>query len=132
MLTISSLWTNRLATLVLPVFLLACAGPSGELIGVDTQDPEVTSPAVEKFTVALSESDNKGEPVYTTSLAIAMAERALNGKGVAFKDRSLALSYCDEIYTITFERPEDEREGADYVVEIDARTSKILKVTTTR
>lgn len=77
-------------------------------------------------------SQGRGEPIYSTSVAIRMAELILKERGLSFDDRSVLVSFCEGIYTVTFERPSDQPASCDYRVEIDAETSKILKVVTTR
>jgi hypothetical protein len=78
------------------------------------------------------ESNSRGEPIYSTSVAIRMAELLLKERGLSFEDRSVMVSFCEGVYTVTFERPADQPTNCDYRVEIDADTSKILKVVTTR
>lgn len=77
-------------------------------------------------------SRDRGEPIYSTSVAIRMAELILKERGLSFEDRSVMVSFCEGVYTVTFERPTDQPTSFDYRVEIDADTSKILKVVTTR
>ena len=77
-------------------------------------------------------SKDGGEPIYSTSVAIRMAELILKERGLSFEDRSVMVSFCEGVYTVTFERPTDQPTSCDYRVEIDADTSKILKVVTTR
>ncbi|MFN2164901.1 MAG: hypothetical protein ACK2U9_01415 [Anaerolineae bacterium] len=110
------------AALALALILPACA----------SDDPQVKRVEVEVQTKGESLAAGSGlapEPVRSTSLAIRMAELALREKGVEDADRrTVAVSYCDGIYTVTFERPEDQVKARDYVVEIDAATSHIVKV----
>ncbi len=73
----------------------------------------------------------KPTPVYSTSFAIRLAELALKERGVVDCDkRSVAISFCDGVYSVTFEKPEDSVFSKDYVVDINADTSRIIRVDT--
>ena len=74
----------------------------------------------------------KGEPIYSTSVAIRLAELALKREGVDFSDRGVLVSFCEGVYTVTFEKPGNDISAIDFVVNIDADTSKVIKVVTSR
>jgi hypothetical protein len=93
------------------------------------ENPDVEVKSVETEVI---KSGDRGVPIYSTSVAIRMAELILKERGLSFDDRSVLVSFCEGIYTVTFEKPSDQPIGCDYKVEIDADTSKILKVVTTR
>jgi hypothetical protein len=108
--------------LILSVVVLSgCAAPE-----------EKSDDAVRSAGVEAGGSKQKGEPIYSTSVAIRMAELILRERGLFYEDRSVLVSFCEGIYTVVFERPSGETMSCDYKVEIDANTSKILKVVTTR
>ena len=88
--------------------------------------------AVQRIEMEVNSPKDKGEPIYSTSVAIRMAELLLRERGLSYEDRSVMVSFCEGVYTVTFEKPPDEPMSCDYQVEIDADTSKVLKVTTTR
>lgn len=86
---------------------------------------------VEKSVVARAgKSKYDGEPVTSSSIAIYLAELALREKGVEGGDRNVMVSFCDGIYTVTFERPPEKVLDHDYVVSIDAATSRVVEVVT--
>lgn len=87
---------------------------------------------VRRVETEVVKSQDRGEPIYSTSVAIRMAELILKERGLSFDDRSVLVSFCEGVYTVTFERPSDQPASCDYRVEIDAGNSKILKVVTTR
>ena len=101
--------------------LVGCAAP-GEKPGT----------AVQRVEMEVSSPKDKGEPIYSTSVAIRMAELLLRERGLSCESRSVMVSFCEGVYTVTFEKPPDEPMNCDYRVEIDANTSKVLKVVTTR
>jgi ribosome biogenesis SPOUT family RNA methylase Rps3 len=119
------------------VLAAVCAAGSAALLGVPLgtgcssprENPDVEVKSVETEVV---KSRDRGEPIYSTSVAIRMAELILKERGLSFDDRSVLVSFCEGIYTVTFEKPSDQPASCDYKVEIDADTSKILKVVTTR
>lgn len=113
---------RKLLRLALLSFLLTGCSASGE-------KPDAPVQRVETEVV---KSRDKGEPIYSTSVAIRMAELIMKERGLSFDDRSVLVSFCEGIYTVTFERPPDQPASCDYQVKIDAETSKILKVVTTR
>jgi hypothetical protein len=106
---------------LLSLALGCCSAPA--------EKPDVEVHSVETEVV---KSQDRGEPIYSTSVAIRMAELILKERGLSFDDRSVLVSFCEGIYTVTFERPSDQPASSDYRVEIDAETSKILKVVTKR
>lgn len=87
---------------------------------------------VQRIETEVVKSQGGGEPIYSTSVAIRMAELILKERGLSFDDRSVLVSFCEGVYTVTFEKPSDQPAGCDYRVEINAENSKILKVVTTR
>lgn len=104
--------------LTLTALLSGCAGP------------QQTS---KKFTVELETeigNPHEGEAIYATSRAIDIAQYALQQKGVDYEERGVMVSFCDGIYTVTFERPHDAYDACDFKVDIDAENSKILAVVT--
>ena len=113
---------KKLLRFVLLSFLLPSCSASGEKSGAQVQSIETE----------VVKSKDKGEPIYSTSVAIRMAELIMKERGLSFEDRSVLVSFCEGVYTVTFERPSDQPASCDYRVEIDADTSKILKVVTTR
>lgn len=122
--TLSALEVTTLAKLLgflLLVLAVGCSAPR------ERSDVEVKSVETE-----VVKSKNRGEPIYSTSVAIRMAELILKERGLSFEDRSVMVSFCEGVYTVTFERPVDQPTSCDYRIEIDADTSKILKVVTTR
>jgi len=67
-----------------------------------------------------------GQPLNSPELAAMLAELVLVEQGHDCSDCRSAISFCEGIYTITF----SNRAGAGrYQVNIDARNSRILKVT---
>jgi len=104
--------------LTLTALLPGCAGP------------QQTS---EKYTVeqelALG-NPHEGEVIYATSRAIDIAQMALQQKGVDYAERGVMVSFCDGIYTVTFEKPHNAYDACDFKVDIDAENSKILAVVT--
>lgn len=72
----------------------------------------------------------KGEPVTSTSFAIRLAELALRERGLDPSERSVTVSFCDDNYSVTYERPMDSALARDWVVCIEATTSCILQVKT--
>jgi hypothetical protein len=105
-------------TLMLPLALLsACAA---------TETPD-------RFSVELEtgmDNPHEGRPIYNTSQAIDLAEKALKQEGVDFQDRTVLVSLCDCVYTVTFEKPRNAYEACDFQVKIDANSSRILAVVT--
>jgi len=91
---------------------------------VDSSEDEL-DPAV-----AVAAVTREGEPVYSTSLAISLAEVALRREGVDYSERGVMVSYMEGVYTVVFEKPPSQAMGADFKVSIDAQTSRILKVKT--
>ena len=84
----------------------------------------------EKTVVAGSTSSTKyeGEPVTSSSIAIYIAEQALEARGLDFSGRNVSVSFCDGVYTITFEKPPEKVLAKDYVVNIDASTGRVVEV----
>lgn len=72
----------------------------------------------------------EGEPVESTSMAIFLAELALKEKGVDFGDRNVTVSFCDGVYTVVFEKKPEQVTACDYLVQIEAASSRIVKVVT--
>jgi len=116
------------------LLLICCLLPW--LPGCAADDPSVVKVEVEvqkKSEAVVARGSSKPEPVYSTSFAIRLAELTLKERGV--KDcmrRNVAVSYCDGIYTVTFERPTDKVQAKDYLVDIEAETSRIVRVDTGR
>ena len=83
-----------------------------------TQCGSFTDPGADTWTATVDYGDGSGEqPLLLNS------DKTFN----------LSHTYADDgVYTVTFEKPPDEPMNCDYKVEIDADTSKILKVVTTR
>ena len=108
-----------LLALALPCLLLACA--------TTQEDPDVVKMTVER---EVQDHKSSGEPIYSTSVAIYLAELALKREGVDFKDRNMAVSFCDGVYTVTFEKPHDRPLTCDYTVAINANNSEIIDVVT--
>jgi len=73
-----------------------------------------------------------GEPIYSTSIAIYLAELALRDKGMTYENRNMSVSFCDNIYTVVFEKDPGDVRGCDYTIMINANNSKILSVITMR
>ena len=73
-------------------------------------------------------SNSQTEPVYSTSVAIRLAELTLKQMGIDSKERAVAVSYCDGMYTVTFRRPPEMVMAKDFVIDIDADTSRIIRV----
>jgi hypothetical protein len=113
--------TAHLRFVLMLVVLTGCAAPQ-----------EKATTDVRRIEAEVVSSKNKGEPIYSTSVAIRMAELIMKERGLSYQDRSVMVSFCEGVYTVTFEKPSDETTSCDYKVEIDADTSKILKVVTTR
>jgi hypothetical protein len=117
---------------LLPIALIACAtawaacaSDVPNVKGVKRVEVEVQS----KTESLVSSFTGKSESVYAASFAIRLADLALREKGLRdYARRNVVVSYCDGIYTVTYERPEDKMTAKDYVVDIDAGTSRILKV----
>jgi hypothetical protein len=87
--------------------------------------------AVQKKTTAVtSRPGAKPEPVYSTSFAVRLAELALVEHGIQRRGRQAQVSFMDGIYSILFVRPHSRPMDRDIEVEIDARNSRILNVTT--
>lgn len=104
--------------------LVSCAGNKESIkrVEVDVQ---------KKSQAEASGFMGKPSPVYSTSFAIRLAELALKDRGITdCEKRSVAISFCDGVYSVTFERPEDVVFAKDYVVQISADTSRILSVDT--
>jgi hypothetical protein len=93
---------------------------------------EKSDTEVQRIETEVVKSQDRGEPIYSTSVAIRMAELILKERGLSFDDRSVLVSFCEGVYTVTFERPSGQPASCDYRVEIDAENSRILKVVTTR
>ena len=72
----------------------------------------------------------KGEPVTSTSFAIRLAELVLRERGLDPSERSVLVSFCDDNYSVTYERPLDSALARDWVVCIEATTSRIMHVKT--
>jgi hypothetical protein len=105
----------------------ACSKPADP--NVIRVDPEVVP---RNYSSAPAATAGKPEPIYSTTLVIQLAELALKDRGVNIADRSVAVSFIDGVYTVTFAAPSDDATAVDYKVEVSAGTSKILKVQTTR
>jgi hypothetical protein len=73
-----------------------------------------------------------GEPIYSTSIAIYLAELALRDKGVTYENRNMSVSFCDNVYTVVFEKDSADVQGCDYTIKINANNSKIISVVTMR
>ena len=100
----------------------ACASDDPNIKRVEVEVQSKTESLVPSFT-------GKPEPVYSTSFAMRLADLALREKGMRDHERrNVAVSFCDGIYTVTYERPQNMVTAKDYVVAIDAGTSRILKV----
>jgi hypothetical protein len=104
--------------LIFPLALLsACAAPkSPDKYSVETETSMY--------------NPHEGRPIYNTSQAIDLAEKALRQEGVDYEDRTVLVSLCDCVYTVTFEKPRDAYESCDFCVKIDAGTSRIMAVVT--
>ncbi|RME21188.1 MAG: hypothetical protein D6806_15115 [Deltaproteobacteria bacterium] len=85
---------------------------------------------VEEKTVVAGATTNKyeGEPVTSSSIAIYIAEQALEARGIDYSDRNVSVSFCDGVYTITFEKPPELVLAKDYLVNIDATTGRVIEV----
>jgi hypothetical protein len=73
-----------------------------------------------------------GTPIQSTSEALLMAKMLLRTKGLGVDNRSVGISFCDGIYTITFKKPENSVTAKDYAVNIEAKSGKIVSVVTDR
>ena len=73
-------------------------------------------------------SSDQTEPVYSTSVAIRLAELTLKQMGIDSKERTVLVSFCDGLYTVTFQRPPEMVMAKDFVIDIDADTSRIIRV----
>jgi hypothetical protein len=80
--------------------------------------------------VASGARGGPGEPVYSTSYAIQLAKFVLKDRGLTHEDRAIQVSYCEGVYTVTFPRPETRAGEADFLVLIEEKTSRVLKVQT--
>lgn len=124
--------TGPTAVLRAPILLFSIAHLAWA--GCSSDDPNVRRVEVEVVKKSQSEvtkHTGKPEPVYSTSFAIRLAELALREQGVTdCQRRNVAVSYCDGIYTVTFERPEDRVMAKDYAVDIESDTSRIVRVDT--
>ncbi len=113
-----------------PLLLIACL----TWAGCSSDDPNVKRVEVEvvkKSEAVAVNHTGKPEPVYSTSFAIRLAELALKEQGVTdCGTRNVAVSFCDGIYTVTFERPSDRVMAKDYAVDIESDTSRIVRVDT--
>ncbi len=100
----------------------ACAGDEGRVKRVEVE-------VLTKSQAASRGAGGRPEPVYSTSFAIRLAELALKEAGAMdCHRRDVAVSYCDGVYTVTFERPPAKVMVKDYRVAIEADTSRILQV----
>ena len=100
----------------------ACSADDSNIIRVEVEVQKKSESVVARHT-------GKPEPVYSTSFAIRLAELALKEQGVQdCQRRNVAVSYCDGFYTVTFERPPNKVQAKDYAVDIEAETSRIVKV----
>ena len=113
-------------------FAAGCAGPAEEGYTSVEMKVERKNTETDKNQVVAQLRDLKPEPVYSTSVAINLAELAMKGAGVDFKRRNVAVSFCDGVYTVTFERPETDAISCDFTVDIDANSSRVLKVVTAK
>lgn len=117
----------RVPTLLFSIVCLTSVGCSSDDPNVRRVEVEV----VKKSQAVSAQHTGKPEPVYSTSFAIRLAELALREQGVTdCQRRNVAVSYCDGIYTVTFERPPDKVVAKDYAVGIEAETSRIVRVDT--
>jgi hypothetical protein len=99
-----------------------CAGDEGRVKRVEVE-------VLTKSQAASRGAGGKPEPVYSTSFAIRLAELALKEAGAMdCHRRDVTVSYCDGIYTVTFERPPAKVMAKDYRVAIEADTSRILQL----
>jgi hypothetical protein len=70
--------------------------------------------AVQRVETEVSSSKDRGEPIYSTSVAIRVAELLLRERGLSYEDRSVMVSFCEGVYTVTLReaaRPTDEQGG---------------------
>ncbi len=111
--------------LLLPLLLFACAAKDDGFVRVEVPVEPRARPAAVEPTGA-----GKDEPIYSTSTAINLAELTLKAAGAEPRDRGVQVSYCEGLYTVTFERPENEAGACDFVVVIDGKTSRVVKVVT--
>lgn len=103
----------------LALLLTACAG-GGDTIRITPQTQSKVAAA------------SSGEPIYSTSIAIYLAELALRDKGVSYENRNMSVSFCDNVYTVVFEKDPSDVKGCDYTIKINANNSKIMSVVTMR
>lgn len=108
------------------LLLSCCAAKDDGFVRVEVPVEPRARPAAAVETAGAG----KDEPIYSTSTAINLAELTLKAAGAEPRDRGVQVSYCEGLYTVTFERPENEPGACDYVVQIDGKTSRVLKVVT--
>jgi hypothetical protein len=87
---------------------------------------------VENTNVPLTMRMEKPQPIYSTSLAINMAELAVRNAGKKVEDRNVKVSFCDGVYSVVFEKHSKDMMDCDYLVDIDAGTSRVLKIVTSK
>ncbi|NMB75325.1 MAG: hypothetical protein GYA21_09360 [Myxococcales bacterium] len=109
------------------VLLSACAATDDQVLRVEPPIEHKGRPVASGAPAAPASGE---EPIYSTSTAITLAELSLKAAGAEPRDRSVQVSFCDGLYTVTFERPESEAGACDFVVVIDGKTSRVVKVVT--
>lgn len=118
---------SRIAVIAFVIVALGLAGCSADDPNVKRVEVEVVKKS--EAVAHQARPSSKPEPVYSTSFAIRLAELALRESGIRdCERRNVAVSYCDGVYTVTFERPESVVGAQDYRVHIEAETSRIVKL----
>jgi hypothetical protein len=84
-------------------------------------------PAREVVILERSPSLNQGEPVPNGEMAVDLAELALTQKGIDCRDFVPRVSFFEDVYQVTFDSKSDLKGYPTYKVEINAKTSEVIK-----
>ncbi len=84
-------------------------------------------PAREIVILERSPSLNQGEPVPNGEMAVDLAELALTQKGIDCRDFVPRVSFFEDVYEVTFDSKSDLKGSPAYQVEINAKTSEVIK-----
>jgi hypothetical protein len=111
----------RISRLLFWVFvnfqLISCA--------TDKNRPEKTS--YEVVILEKSPSLIQGEPVPNADMAVDLAELALTQKGIDCRGFVANVSFFEDVYRVFFESKDKSKGSQAYRVDINAKTSEILK-----
>jgi hypothetical protein len=97
------------------------------LTGCAAGKSQQAQPPREIVILERSPSLNQGQPVPNAEMAEDLAELALTQRGINCRDLVPRVSFFEDVYRVTFEGKSNLKESSVYRVEINAKTSEIIK-----